>query len=115
MTMDLYGHLIDHTLWDAARRIDRASEGTTGARTGSASDSASRSTNDKGALTSNFALGAGDRSRTRDILITSEALYQLSYTGVRPATGARAIVPAERAHAGGSTERRWARMEPWTT
>ena len=24
---------------------------------------------------------AGDRSRTRDILITSEALYQLSYTG----------------------------------
>ena len=25
--------------------------------------------------------GAGDRSRTRDILITSEALYQLSYTG----------------------------------
>jgi hypothetical protein len=31
---------------------------------------------------SNLALhGAGDRSRTRDILITSEALYQLSYTG----------------------------------
>src|SRR5690349_18395173 len=26
--------------------------------------------------------GAGDRSRTRDILITSEALYQLSYTGL---------------------------------
>ena len=26
--------------------------------------------------------GAGDRSRTYDILITSEALYQLSYTGV---------------------------------
>ncbi len=26
-------------------------------------------------------MGAGDRSRTRDILITSEALYQLSYTG----------------------------------
>ncbi len=25
--------------------------------------------------------GAGDRSRTRDILITSEALYQLSYSG----------------------------------
>ena len=25
--------------------------------------------------------GAGDRSRTCDILITSEALYQLSYTG----------------------------------
>ena len=28
-----------------------------------------------------YILGAGDRSRTRDILITSEALYQLSYTG----------------------------------
>ena len=28
-----------------------------------------------------MSLGAGDRSRTRDILITSEALYQLSYTG----------------------------------
>ena len=26
--------------------------------------------------------GAGDRSWTHDILITSEALYQLSYTGV---------------------------------
>ena len=26
--------------------------------------------------------GAGDRSRTRDIFITSEALYQLSYTGM---------------------------------
>jgi hypothetical protein len=25
--------------------------------------------------------GAGDRSRTRDILLTREALYQLSYTG----------------------------------
>lgn len=29
----------------------------------------------------NYPKGAGDRSRTRDILITSEALYQLSYTG----------------------------------
>jgi hypothetical protein len=28
MTMDLYGHLIDQNLWDAARRIG----GTTGAR-----------------------------------------------------------------------------------
>ncbi len=26
--------------------------------------------------------GAGDRNRTHDILITSEALYQLSYTGM---------------------------------
>ncbi len=34
--------------------------------------------------------GASDRSRTRDILITSEALYQLSYGGVRQ--GRRAIV-----------------------
>jgi hypothetical protein len=27
MTMDLYGHLIDHNLWDAAKRVG----GTTGA------------------------------------------------------------------------------------
>ncbi|CAI8903335.1 hypothetical protein EMIT0373P_60219 [Pseudomonas chlororaphis] len=26
--------------------------------------------------------GAGTRSRTRDLLITSQLLYQLSYTGV---------------------------------
>ena len=30
MTMDLYGHLIDQNLWDAARKIG----GTTGARAG---------------------------------------------------------------------------------
>ena len=33
------------------------------------------------------AYGAGDRSRTRDILITSEALYQLSYTGEQASRG----------------------------
>ena len=27
--------------------------------------------------------GAGDRSRTHDLLITSQLLYQLSYTGVK--------------------------------
>ena len=26
--------------------------------------------------------GAGDRSRTHDLLITSQLLYQLSYTGI---------------------------------
>ena len=26
--------------------------------------------------------GAGDRSRTRDLLITNQLLYQLSYTGL---------------------------------
>jgi integrase len=31
MTMDLYGHLIDQNLWDAAKRIDAASGGITGA------------------------------------------------------------------------------------
>ena len=36
--------------------------------------------------------GAGDRSRTRDILITSEALYQLSYTG--DAAGTSRDLPA---------------------
>ena len=35
MTMDLYGHLIDQNLWDAAKRIDEAMErGQTGARRG---------------------------------------------------------------------------------
>ena len=30
-----------------------------------------------------FVFGAGGRNRTRDPLITSQVLYQLSYTGVR--------------------------------
>jgi hypothetical protein len=30
MTMDLYGHLIDHNLWEAARKVG----GTTGAHDG---------------------------------------------------------------------------------
>ena len=29
-----------------------------------------------------FEYGAGTKSRTRDLLITSQLLYQLSYTGV---------------------------------
>lgn len=29
-----------------------------------------------------FCIGAGGRNRTRDPLITSQVLYQLSYTGV---------------------------------
>ncbi len=29
-----------------------------------------------------FANGAGTKSRTRDLLITSQLLYQLSYTGL---------------------------------
>ena len=37
-------------------------------------------------------MGAGDRSRTRDILFTREALYQLSYTG---ATGRLLTAGAE--------------------
>jgi hypothetical protein len=55
MTMDLYGHLIDHTLWDAARRIDRVSRGTTGARTGSETRLADTSATHKRPLTSDFA------------------------------------------------------------
>jgi hypothetical protein len=35
-----------------------------------------------GLLAGNPHAGARDRSRTRDILITSEALYQLSYSGI---------------------------------
>jgi hypothetical protein len=30
-------------------------------------------------------IGAGTKSRTRDLLITSQLLYQLSYTGVMEA------------------------------
>jgi hypothetical protein len=30
MTIDLYGHLIDHSLWDAAKKVG----GTTGAQSG---------------------------------------------------------------------------------
>ena len=38
--------------------------------------------NGKGPFTGPFALGAGTRSRTRDLLITNQLLYQLSYAGV---------------------------------
>ena len=31
-----------------------------------------------------YFIGAGDMNRTRDLLITNELLYQLSYTGERP-------------------------------
>ncbi len=37
--------------------------------------------------------GAGERIRTADLLITSEPLYRLSYTGFRPAPD---ILPPER-------------------
>ena len=36
--------------------------------------------------------GAGERSRTPDIFITSEALYQLSYAGIMPLIGTDAIL-----------------------
>ena len=46
-------------------------------------------------LTPGLLIGAGTKSRTRDLLITSQLLYQLSYTGseaVLPAkTGAHSI------------------------
>ena len=32
-----------------------------------------------------FLIGAGDRTRTYDPIITNDVLYQLSYTGVGPA------------------------------
>ncbi|MFM2318720.1 MAG: hypothetical protein RLZZ215_1341 [Pseudomonadota bacterium] len=32
-----------------------------------------------------FKIGAGTRNRTEDLLITSQLLYQLSYTGVEVA------------------------------
>jgi hypothetical protein len=36
--------------------------------------------------------GAGERSRTPDIFITSEALYQLSYAGLLPLQARRPIL-----------------------
>ncbi|EAZ84464.1 hypothetical protein BB14905_20885 [Bacillus sp. B14905] len=38
--------------------------------------------------------GAGDRSRTHDLLITSQLLYQLSYTGNKKITVPTGIEPA---------------------
>jgi integrase len=57
MTMDLYGHLIDQNLWDAAKRIDEVSQsgGTAGARAGISLSPASTSTTGKPPLTSNYA------------------------------------------------------------
>ncbi len=34
MTMDVYGHLVDHNLWEAAKRVTGATGGTTGAQPG---------------------------------------------------------------------------------
>jgi hypothetical protein len=68
MTMDLYGHLIDHNLWDAAKRIDELSQnGGTGRVCGPGFDQLNQRqrTSDQ-----RFCIRAGDRSRTRDILIT---------------------------------------------
>jgi len=43
-------------------------------------------------------IGAGDRSRTRDILLTREALYQLSYTGMRRTSYAEGqLIPPSKA------------------
>ena len=54
--------------------------------------------------------GAGDGTRTRDLLITNQLLYQLSYTGLNKhfSTPARASFAAQRddrVHAGGSQGR----------
>jgi hypothetical protein len=45
MTMDLYGHLIDHSLWEAAAKIG----GTTGARNGLGRDVNAPEPDDSGA------------------------------------------------------------------
>ena len=73
MTMDLYGHLIDQNLWDAAARIG----GTTGDRRGRGSKVISTGSTNGWAPTWGFA-GAACRNRTDDLLITSETLYRLS-------------------------------------
>jgi hypothetical protein len=82
MMMDLYGNLIDQNLWEAARRINRVSGGTTGRKfRGSLR---SHLNHRRRASDQRFCFGAadigaadiragdraGDRSRTRDILIT---------------------------------------------
>lgn len=38
MTMDLYGHLIDQNLWDAAKRVGDATGDTSGTSEASGSD-----------------------------------------------------------------------------
>jgi hypothetical protein len=48
----------------------------------------SNDTNAKGPFTGPFVFGAGTRSRTRDLLITNQLLYQLSYAGIVPAIAA---------------------------
>jgi hypothetical protein len=90
MTMDLYGHLIDQNLWEAAKRIDEAAGGfeARSARTSTTGRSGARrgaSGGFRGSLRSHLnhqkrasdqriCIGAGDRSRTRDILITRSIL-----------------------------------------
>lgn len=34
MTMDVYGHLIDHNLWEAAKKVTGATGDTTGTSSG---------------------------------------------------------------------------------
>ena len=40
MTMDLYGHLLDDSLWEAARKVTDHTGGLSGASNGSATETA---------------------------------------------------------------------------
>jgi hypothetical protein len=48
MTMDLYGHLIDQNLWDAAKRVGEASGDNTGIREPNADELQDRDRDEQG-------------------------------------------------------------------
>ena len=73
-------------MWDLRRRVRGLKRGDTGSSKvlkASGEDCLTLETTKPSHRCEGFVLyGAGTRSRTRDLLITSQLLYQLSYTGV---------------------------------
>ena len=78
MTMDLYSHMIDQSLWTSAKRLG----GVLGASEREAEDHHSADSGDEGARPA-VKRGADDETRTRDIDLGKVALYQLSYIRMR--------------------------------
>jgi Phage integrase family len=72
MTMDLYGHLVDDNLWQAAQLVGDIS-GTSEAPGAGAKTTATRS-QDKMPGNGSFSSGAAYRNRTDDLRITSASL-----------------------------------------
>ncbi len=48
MTMDVYGHMVDHNLWEAAKRVTVATGDTTGTSSGTQMDITDVSDEDEG-------------------------------------------------------------------